>query len=249
MRPGTPIKGVFFDAGDTLFTAREPIGQTYSRFAARYGVTADADVLEERFRSAFKAAPPLAFPGAPPAALPALERAWWRARVASVFEDIPFPRFSPFFDALYRYFASAAAWRCYPETKAVLRRLREAGYLLGVVSNFDSRLFSICADLGIRDDFQVMRVSSREGAAKPDPGIFEQALRQAGMRPSEAIYVGDSPTSDAEGAGTVGMHPLLLDRNGALGEWKGVPRIQDLNGIFPAIEKALPPACRGKGLV
>ena len=47
---------------------------------------------------------------------------------------------------------------------------------------------------------------------KPDPRIFHLALEKAGVRPEEAMHVGDLPEEDAEGARRAGVRPILIDR-------------------------------------
>ncbi|SDA21875.1 putative hydrolase of the HAD superfamily [Ruminococcus sp. YE71] len=51
-------------------------------------------------------------------------------------------------------------------------------------------------------------------ACKPHRAIFEEALRTAGVRHDEAVHIGDSVTSDVEGAKAVGITPIYLSRNG-----------------------------------
>ena len=59
----TRVRAVSFDAGGTLIGIVEPVGETYARFARRAGFAADAHALDEGFRRAFAAAPPLALAG------------------------------------------------------------------------------------------------------------------------------------------------------------------------------------------
>ena len=231
MRANSQIKGIFFDAGDTLFQAKAPIGFYYSQIAAKYGVTIDPKYLDQRFKAAFQNAPPLAFPSVEDDKLPCLEFEWWRRLVRSVFEDIDFPQFDPFFEAVYAFFESPAAWRLFPETKTVLASLQKAGFTLGVISNFDSRLIAVCEHLGIQDYFACIVFSSRENSAKPDPGIFKHALRKTGLTPAESLHIGDSLENDVEGAHRAGMRPLLLDRLGVYPKTDNSIAIRDLHGI------------------
>jgi len=50
------------------------------------------------------------------------------------------------------------------------------------------------------DYLDVLIVSEEVGVAKPDPKIFEIALEQLGLVPSQALYVGDSLEFDLPGA-------------------------------------------------
>jgi HAD superfamily hydrolase (TIGR01549 family) len=55
-------------------------------------------------------------------------------------------------------------------------------------------------------------VSEEAGVSKPDPGIFELALTRAGVRPDEAVMVGDSWANDIEGARRAGIRPIWFNR-------------------------------------
>jgi FMN phosphatase YigB (HAD superfamily) len=52
------------------------------------------------------------------------------------------------------------------------------------------------------------------GVTKPNPGIFNEALRRAGVRPDQVIHVGDSYEEAYLGATPLGITCFLLDRNG-----------------------------------
>jgi len=230
------VKGIFFDAGDTLFEAKESIGAYYSRFAARHGVDIDLETLDHRFKTAFRNAPPLAFPDADTVALPGLEYGWWRSLVCDVFSGINFPHFDLFFEELYTFFESESAWRLFPESKVVLASLKKAGFTLGIISNFDSRLVAICRHLGIDAFFDIIVFSSQNSVAKPDPGIFEHTLKQVCLAPSESVHVGDHLENDLAGAQSVGMKALLLDRKGLYLTQKTMRTIRDLHGVCEFID-------------
>jgi putative hydrolase of the HAD superfamily len=87
-------------------------------------------------------------------------------------------------------------------------------YDLGIVSNFYGNLDRVFEDLGIRDLFPCIIDSSCEGVLKPDPRIFQAALDRMGIRPDEAVFVGDNPGRDMEGAKGMGMpHIWLAGKN------------------------------------
>lgn len=48
---------------------------------------------------------------------------------------------------------------------------------------------------------------------KPDPRIFEMALKKLGLNPEECIYVGDHPINDIQGASKVGMETIWIKVN------------------------------------
>jgi putative hydrolase of the HAD superfamily len=105
---------------------------------------------------------------------------------------------------------------------------------LGVVSNFEEWLERLLESLGVTPFFSIRVISGVEGVEKPDQRIFRLALDRAGTRPSESVYVGDSPTFDVEPARAVGMFAVLLDRRGRHPDHPG-PRITSLQELQPAI--------------
>ena len=237
-RPSMPPrakKWVFFDAGGTLFEVAQSVGFHYSRYAQRFGVTVDADRLNLRFAAAFAAAPPLAFPKAKRSEIVHCERCWWYDVVRAVFEPTPFAEFDRFFETVYGFFSLPEAWSLFPETVEVLSTLAERGLVLGIVSNFDSRLPTLCKELGIAHFFRTITCSSQAGHAKPSPEIFITALRQVGIHPLDILYIGDSPQHDLAGPRSLGMTTLLLDRSGRHLDVDAI-RVAHLSGLFKYLE-------------
>jgi putative hydrolase of the HAD superfamily len=212
--PDSRTRAVFFDAAGTLIKPARRVGESYAAIAAKYGKSVTAAELFERFRVCFDAAPPLAFPGAAPAGIAALERHWWKRLVAQVFEPWgEFVGFEEYFDELFNYFAQPSSWLLYPEAAETLEELNQRGLLLAVISNFDSRLVRIIDGLNVGASFAQIIVSSAVGYAKPQPQIFNIALRRFGLSPDQALHIGDSETNDLRGARSAGMRALLVDRD------------------------------------
>ena len=61
-------------------------------------------------------------------------------------------------------------------------------------------------------DFAI--VSEEFGAWKPDPTIFQEALRLGDASTDEAIFVGDSAEYDMAGARAAGIHSVWVNRSG-----------------------------------
>ncbi|MFN0123820.1 MAG: HAD-IA family hydrolase [Blastocatellia bacterium] len=211
---GSSINTIFFDAGGTLFEVRGNVGAVYRETALRYGIDAGAARLQAGFLTQFRAQPPLAFPrGLAPAVLLQREKKWWRELVAAVFaEQSQAPGFADFFDDVYEQFRGAAAWRLYEDVAPALARLRARGYRLAVVSNFDTRLDDLLRELDLTRYFEAVYLSTRMGAAKPDPLIFQAALADLGVPPACALHVGDSLREDIHGAMAAGVQAVLIDR-------------------------------------
>ena len=207
------LRAVFFDAAGTLFHTREPAGLSYAKIARRFGVEPDERVLINSFRRTFDAMPGLAFgPGHEDAKLRWLERQWWHQLVRATFAEIgEFADFDAYFDTLFAFFADPANWVCDPAAPVLLAALRERGITLGVISNFDHRIYRILETLGLSRYFDSITISSEAGYAKPSPEIFRVALKRHSLSAADAVHVGDSKSLDIEGAFAVGLGAVLVD--------------------------------------
>jgi putative hydrolase of the HAD superfamily len=232
------VKTIFFDAAGTLFTVNGSVGDIYARIARDYGKEVAVSDLELGFRRCFAAAPPMAFPGAAPEQIPTLEKQWWRTLVREAFAPLgPFPAFDAYFDALFNFFARAEAWRLYPETLSTLDTLQAQGFTLGVISNFDSRLFDILDGFDIARFFDPIIISTRAGAAKPEQGIFIHALTRAGVKAREALHVGDSYEADIVGARMAGLTPVFINRGQKIQENVDSMQVSSLANLVAIVDE------------
>ena len=208
---------IFLDAVGTLFGVRSSVGEMYLDVTRRFGVETDAVALNKAFYQSFTSMPfPMAFPDVPIADIPRKEYEWWEAiaqdtfRRAGVYHQ--FSDFSAFFAELYDYFASPSPWFVYPDTLPFLDYWRSQGMTLGVLSNFDTRLYAVLRSLHLTEYFTSVTISTEVGAAKPDPLIFQSALAKHGCNPAAAWHIGDSFKEDYEGAKAIGMRAVWLER-------------------------------------
>jgi putative hydrolase of the HAD superfamily len=208
------IRAVFFDAAGTLFEPREPIARTYARLARQFGLDASEDAVGASFRRAFGAAPGLAFgPGHGHDELRRLEREWWRRRVGETFATMgAFSDFDAYFDALFGWFADPGHWMADLEAAPTLQRLNSDGLKLGVISNFDYRLYRILDGLDLTRFFDSITISSEAGYAKPRREVYDAALARAGVGADKAMHIGDSEHLDFAPAAAIGMAAILIDR-------------------------------------
>lgn len=206
---------IFFDAAGTLFEVRGNVGAIYSRIASQYGCEADAEQLQQSFARWFRLQPPMAFPvGTPDDKLREMEKGWWRTLVRTVFADCPaFSHFDEFFDDVFEQFRKPELWQVYDDVIPALTELKRRGIRLGVISNFDSRLDDLLQALDVHQFFDSVHISTRAGAAKPDPMIFDTALAFHNIEAQHAWHIGDSVREDIEGAEAAGIKAILLDRN------------------------------------
>lgn len=237
------IKVIFFDAAGTLFHVKGSVADIYLRHAEKYGVKRTPDLLASvrtAFARAFADAPPPVFAVSNPKEIKQCERLWWFDVVHNVWYRVGmFEQFDAYFEDVFEAFGGPAYWTLYPETLGVLKGLKEQGYELGIVSNFDSRLFNVLRGLGIADVFDTVTISSLAHAAKPAPKIFQSALDKHAMDPDDAVHVGDSRRDDVEGARKAGMQAVLIERESQLAaSASNIPTIQSLEQL-PVLLKAL----------
>ncbi|TAJ22930.1 MAG: HAD family hydrolase [Nitrospirae bacterium] len=213
------IKVVFFDAAGTLFHVKGSVAEVYLAYAEPYGVRRTPELLEAvnaAFRRAFRDAPPPIFAVTEPADIKRCERLWWFDVVHNVFYRVGmFEGFDEYFESVFQAFAGPQHWALCADTLGALKALKEDGYELGIISNFDTRLFSVLRGLGIADLFDTVTIASLAKAVKPAPRIFHLALDQHAVDPEEALHVGDSFRDDVEGARKAGLAAVLIDRGQA----------------------------------
>jgi putative hydrolase of the HAD superfamily len=208
----TVIKAIFFDAAGTLIHLTKNVGFHYALVGQRVGLSLDAAALDRAFSACWKQTP----------ARPAIDgpredddKGWWLELVDQVIDQVA-PRTSEldrdaFFEAAYSHFAEAGVWELYPDVIEVLEALRPR-FALAVISNFDGRLRMILEHLGVSKYFSHVFLSSELGADKPDPLIYQRALKLSRFASDEALHAGDDPVRDWQGAEAAGLSVFRLER-------------------------------------
>ena len=119
-------------------------------------------------------------------------------------------------DRLLRHFWESYGRHCElsDDTSTTLETLRRNGKKLGVITNGATGWQQQKLEcLGLASFFDTVLISEREGLRKPDRLIFARALERCGVRPDEAVFVGDHPEVDVAGAKAAGLVAV----------WKRVP--------------------------
>jgi FMN phosphatase YigB (HAD superfamily) len=83
-------------------------------------------------------------------------------------------------------------------------------FKLGIVSNFYGNLDRILEESKLDRFFATVADSSRLGIFKPEPGIFEAALKKIQCAPESAAMIGDSLSKDCAPAHKLGMRTVWL---------------------------------------
>jgi HAD superfamily hydrolase (TIGR01662 family) len=97
------------------------------------------------------------------------------------------------------------------EAPFILAKLKEAGYVLGIVTNRDEPVHEELKNLNLDSFFHFSLAAGEVGSFKPQPRIFEEALKRAGTSATETIYVGDNYFADIVGSHRAGLVPVLYD--------------------------------------
>ncbi len=205
-------RAILLDAGGTLFRPFPSVGYYYSEVAAKHGCQVGVKEVEAAFRRVWSEHDGIG--DLRSQSDEKVEKEFWRKIVTAVFQDFKGLRaFDPFFDELHTLFAEPGVWKLYPEVKDVLQAFKEKKFIIGMVSNWDSRLLKLCEGLGIDRYFDFKIISAVFGAAKPNPKIFEEALKKANVSAGEAVHIGDSLEDDVRGAHLAGIKAIWLDRS------------------------------------
>lgn len=222
-----PFRAVLFDAAETLFTTRGSVGEIYGSVARRYGSEASIDVIQDAFVQHFRGAGPLSSEN---------QKEWWKDVVQRVFNQVGMVRdFDAFFENVYDRFRDSKGWILFPETAEVLDDLRNQGFKMGVISNFDDRIYTVMRSLGILSYFDTVTISSETGYCKPDPQIFAAAVRAIGEVSSQILLVGDSLHDDVEAGIRAGLKAVLIDRTDRYDSANHVQRISTLKKLLPIL--------------
>jgi putative hydrolase of the HAD superfamily len=203
---------VFFDAGETLVHPEPSFPELFATILRRAGHDVDADTIRERVHVVFDRFRAAAQANELWTTSPDRSRRFWHDVYTIFLRDLGVPDGNGLVDTVYREFTDMANYALFDDVPEALEHLREAGLVLGVISNFEAWLERLLERVGVRPYFEVRVISGVEGLEKPDPRIFELALERAGVEASASVYVGDNPEFDVDPAREVGMFPVLIDR-------------------------------------
>lgn len=200
---------------NTLLKFRSEPGRQYGEIGAMYGVLCDKADL---FRS-FKAHYIKMNNEHPNFGLKTglgWEK-WWKMVVSGTFRDSKFDVEEKKLDAISTHlidvYKTSACWQhCYG-AQGLLSYLRNKNIPLGCISNFDARLSTILENNKLKHFFKFVVPSYEVGFEKPDPRIFEEAMKLSGLKNLKAdqcLHIGNSVTFDYDGALNSGWNPLLI---------------------------------------
>jgi len=225
------IRAVTFDAGGTLLAPHPSVGEVYAEVLGSFDLERDPTSLENAFRVAF------ATVSKNPAVLDPEEREkdFWRQVVFQTVRDDPLPEslFPGVFAAMWDAFSHGDRWRVFDGSHAILRSLRDRGYRVGVLSNWDRRLRSVLEETGLADLVDTVIISSDVSIEKPDTGIFRAAEIRIGHPAEECLHIGDSRHHDLAGARAAGWAGLLVRNDDGPVDLPTIGSLADLATLLP----------------
>jgi REG-2-like HAD superfamily hydrolase len=242
MRPDV----LLLDLGDTLVRPDPTWRDVYASVFPSWGVEAGADAFEVAFAEAWAE-------WEEEGPFEATEEASFRRLMdldQRVFARLGHPDLP---EAFYRdveaAFHQRSAWFVYPDVLPALDALRAAGKRLAVVSNWGWSAPELLHLLELASHFEAFAISARVGYQKPHPAIFEHALELLGVRPEQAVHVGDNPAADVAGARRAGVEPVLIDRSSRNGEGEslGAPVVRDMLELLDLLEVPRPAGWTARG--
>lgn len=218
MRFIRPVKLVTFDITGTLL--KTDVRKHYAQVALEHGITVDTIKLSKSFTFNFKK-----FSTKHPIFGKHTglgSENWWRALVYAIFKDqhsnISEETLSKIATSLIERYRTRVYWEIVPGTIELLDFLKMHDILLGVISNFDDGLNSILDSLKIKQYFSFILCSYKFGIEKPNPLIFNEALknfkelRKTSIFPEEALHVGNSIEEDYIGAKNANWNAVLIEK-------------------------------------
>ena len=207
----TPLRLVLFDLDDTLC---DYAGARAARLGIAFGqALATVQVRAHRATGALGGAPD-------PAALIAASIAI-HPHGADHFADLLRP-----YGVAADGAALASAWyranrfhglQLFPDAVATLEAVRAAlpSARIGVITNGPAEVQRAKLELlEIVPLLDFVLISGEFGVEKPDPAIFQEALRRGNAAPHEAVFIGDSPDHDIAGARAAGIRAVWINRTG-----------------------------------
>ena len=203
------IQAIFLDLGNTLrILLKDADHQAAARrkIAELVGTDEDPEAFCEKLNTRYKDYRKWAFEHlteAPEAEL------WTRWLVP----EFPAERIAPLgVELTYQFRQSMGRRVVVDHGQEVVAELHRRGYTLGIISNLiGSREIPDWLEAeGFALYFKSVVLSSIFGKRKPDPAIYLEAARIAGVKPSQCVYVGDNLKRDVTGTRQAGFGMVII---------------------------------------
>ncbi|HLO31545.1 MAG TPA: HAD family hydrolase [Anaerolineales bacterium] len=203
------IEAIFLDLGNTLrilVKDQDHMARARQRIVELVGTDEDPESFCEKLNTRYKTYRKWAFEHLAEAPEAQLWTRW-------LTPDFPAHKIAPLGPELTFQFRQSMGRRIVVEQgRDVVEELYRRGYTLGIISNLiGSREIPdwLEAD-GFAPYFKSVVLSSVFGKRKPDPAIYLEAARRAGVDPSHCAYVGDNLRRDVTGTRAAGFGMVII---------------------------------------
>lgn len=249
--PATPleypqsIRAVFFDAGYTLLAPHPSIADIVINACEARGVALNRAAIEvalphaeATLRRLAKANPHTWGDEAE------IERMWvayFTELLRPVLPNASAEEIQTAAHAVEDAFNEATSYALYPDVVPTLDALKTRELTLGVISDWGVGLGLVLRHHDLIQYFDFAVISAAVRHAKPDPELFQTALRRADAIPDYALHIGDSYVLDVLGARAAGITPVLIDRAGHYDPAQlDCHVVRDLYGLLALLEVNAP---------
>jgi putative hydrolase of the HAD superfamily len=229
------IRAVFFDVGETLVHVDPSFADLFVTVLAGAGHERSGDQVRDASAHIYARFSEAARDGSMWTTSPERSREFWTSVYERMLGELRVPNDDGLASTLYREFTRMENYVLFDDVRPAIAALRQAGLLLGVVSNFEAWLEDWFGVHELVETFPVRVISGIEGIEKPDERIFRLALERAGVDAAASAYVGDNPEFDVDPPAALGMFPVLVDRRDRFPDHAGA-RVRDLRQLLATLE-------------
>jgi len=129
------------------------------------------------------------------------------------------------------------------DAEPTVRKLKRAGYKLGIVSDSDGTpgmKRKRIRGVPFHNLFEAIVVAGEDTPrVKPGHEPFSLIAKKLRVRPKASIYIGDNPRTDIDGAKAVGMISVIVNRRGNQGgdpDYR-IPDLRSLPGLVKRVNR------------
>ena len=216
------IKAVLFDLGGTLIKT-DPVPEIFLKILRKHGIHIPREKAGEDFPELMKEMSTESFK------LP--YKVFWRIYNVKVLKRLGVKGdLEKIADIVTDEWWDNANLEVYEDAEETIEALRQRKINVGIVSNgFQKDIREVLSRTGLEGAFSIIVGVDDVGKPKPHREIFLYALEMLKVEPYESIFVGDDPHADYEGAESVGMKPLLIDRKNIVqGDYRKIRDLREL---------------------
>jgi putative hydrolase of the HAD superfamily len=212
------IQAIFFDVGYTMLAPHpsvpdivETVCRNRGTFVERVCLDKHLPHAEATLRSLVRADP---WTWSNDSSIELVWRAYFTDLLRPCLPDLSPQELEACAEEVRIVFEQASSYALFPDVLPVLATLHARNLTLGIISDWGISLGLILRHHDLIQYFKFAVVSAAVRLAKPDPELFQTALRRADTIADYTLHVGDSYPLDVLGARAAGITPVLLDRGG-----------------------------------